>query len=214
MRGTLRSPQPVHARQPWSVERRRSVDDRPGHRWSPPLDPRARPDQASQRPLRSLVSGLALRLPPESLTFLLIDYKAGPRSPWPDACPTVSAWCRISIRTCRTHCRSLRAEVKRRESALEATGSDTIHAHNAATSHDPFPRLVVVVDEFRVPRPGDPFRSSTASCVWPSGGRWAFTSFRHPAPGGEPSLPTSRPTSAPGLLWRVRDDQGVSAGDR
>lgn len=101
--------------------------------------------------LRSLVSGLALRLPPESLTFLLIDYKGGSTFTLARRLPhCVGVVSDLDPALAERALRSLRAEVKRRESALEATGSDTIHAHNAATSHDPFPRLVVVVDEFRV----------------------------------------------------------------
>jgi len=105
--------------------------------------------------LRSLVVGLAAQMPPDRLTFVLIDFKGGEAF---DACvglPHVGAVVTdLDENLASRALQSLNAELRRREELLRASASTGIDAHNASadaprgTSAAHLARLVVVIDEF------------------------------------------------------------------
>lgn len=97
--------------------------------------------------LRSLVTGLALLNPPSRVNLLLIDYKGG---------STLGACARLPHSTglvtdldphlAERVLVSLRAELTRREQVLARAGVRDVRDYEGAE----LPRLVVVIDEFRV----------------------------------------------------------------
>ena len=107
--------------------------------------------------LRSLVVGLATRLSPEQVTFVLIDYKGGSTF---DACVelphVVGLVTDLDERLGTRALRSLHAELRRRERLLRDVGAMDLSSYRlvAAESADSthkavrLPRLVVVIDEF------------------------------------------------------------------
>lgn len=101
--------------------------------------------------LRSLLVGLAVGSSPATLTFLLVDYKGGSTFPALRDLPhTVGVVDDLDPRLAERALRSLRAEVKRREERLAAVGASSRADFLARGPDEPLPRLVVVVDEFRV----------------------------------------------------------------
>jgi len=105
--------------------------------------------------LQTLIASLALRCSPERLTFLLIDYKGGAAF---HAClelPHVGALLTdLDPRSGRRALSSLTAELRRREQLLRHSGMTDIDGYAFHPKSDgpaePMPRLVIVVDEFRV----------------------------------------------------------------
>ncbi|MFB9378691.1 FtsK/SpoIIIE domain-containing protein [Kineococcus gynurae] len=102
--------------------------------------------------LRSLVLGLALGHPPERLQFVLVDFKGGAAFAAAADLPHVAGLVTdLDDRTAARVLRSLGAEVRRRERELAVLGAPDVAAvpagHPVAAR---LPRLVVVVDEFRV----------------------------------------------------------------
>src|SRR5947209_3557425 len=101
--------------------------------------------------LRSLVAGLAAALPPEQLTFLLVDFKGGSAF---DACARlphcVGVVTDLDEHLAERVMRSLEAELRRRERALRTVSADDLAAFRRSADADaePLPRLVVVIDEF------------------------------------------------------------------
>ncbi|MCQ1945392.1 FtsK/SpoIIIE domain-containing protein [Arthrobacter sp. zg-Y1116] len=102
--------------------------------------------------LRTFVGSLAASHPPTLFTVLLIDFKGGsglgPLAPLPHS---VGLLTDFSAETVARALVSLRAEVRRREVLLAGVGADNLSAYNAG--HRPaegLPRLLVVVDEFRM----------------------------------------------------------------
>ncbi len=101
--------------------------------------------------LRTLVAGLALRAPPELLTFLLVDFKGGSAFDRLAALPhTVGVVSDLDRGLAERALRCLEAELRWRELQLRATGAADVveHRRRAPASAPPVPRLVVVVDEF------------------------------------------------------------------
>ncbi|WP_409483539.1 FtsK/SpoIIIE domain-containing protein [Arsenicicoccus dermatophilus] len=103
--------------------------------------------------LQTLVVGLATTLSPQELTFLLVDYKGGAAF---DRCAdlphTSGLLTDLDEHLADRALVSLRAELTRRERLLRDAGAADLDAYLARhRSHDePLPRLVVVVDEFRL----------------------------------------------------------------
>ena len=103
--------------------------------------------------LRSLVLGLATRSSPETITFVLIDYKGGSTF---DACAalphTVGLVTDLDDRLAARALRSLEAELRRREMLLRSVGANDLGEYrrsmDADRRMDVLPRLVVVIDEF------------------------------------------------------------------
>ncbi|MEZ0491205.1 FtsK/SpoIIIE domain-containing protein [Kineococcus sp. TBRC 1896] len=97
--------------------------------------------------LTTLVLALALRTPPEGLQFVLVDYKGGAAFGGCTGLPHVAGLVTdLDDQLAARVLRSLRAEVRRRERVLAAAGAADV----AALEPGVLPRLVVVVDEFRV----------------------------------------------------------------
>lgn len=97
--------------------------------------------------LRSLVVGLALRNSPADLSLLLIDYKGGSSLGACAGLPQVTGLVTdLDPHLAERVLRSLQSELRRRERVLHAAGVRDVR--------DPgqpgLPRLVVVIDEFRV----------------------------------------------------------------
>jgi len=99
--------------------------------------------------LRSLVVGMATRLGPDHLTFVLVDYKGGATF---DACArpphVVGVVTDLDERLAERALRSLRAELRRRERVLREHGAPDLDSLRRAAGQPVVPRLVVVVDEF------------------------------------------------------------------
>lgn len=100
--------------------------------------------------LRALVAGLAARVDPDHVVFLLVDYKGGSAF---DACArlphTLGVVTDLDAFLGERALRSLRAEVRHREQVLRRAGVADLPAYLAAGAPlGPLPRLVVVVDEF------------------------------------------------------------------
>ena len=102
--------------------------------------------------LRSFVASLAVNQPPSAVAVLLIDFKGGaglgPLLRLPHA---VGLLTDLSAGDVSRALASLRAEVRRREALLAGAGADNLEGYNSRReSADTLPRLVVVVDEFRM----------------------------------------------------------------
>ncbi len=103
--------------------------------------------------LRSLVLGLATRASPETITFVLIDYKGGSTF---DACAalphTVGLVTDLDDRLAARALRSLEAELRRREMLLRSVAANDLGEYRRSLKADMsvsvLPRLVVVIDEF------------------------------------------------------------------
>ncbi|MEM1332802.1 MAG: FtsK/SpoIIIE domain-containing protein, partial [Actinomycetota bacterium] len=101
--------------------------------------------------LRSLVVGLAIRSPPDAVSFLLVDYKGGSAF---DACaslPHVAGLVTdLDEGLAERAVLSLEAELRDRERLLRAVGAEdlTTYRRGADDGRQALPRLVVVVDEF------------------------------------------------------------------
>ena len=106
--------------------------------------------------LQTLVAGLALANRPDELSFVLIDYKGGSAFAQCARLPhTVGLVTDLDAALTARALESLGAEVGRRERVLAAAGASDLDAYlalrDAAGSALPaLPRLVLVVDEFRV----------------------------------------------------------------
>ena len=104
--------------------------------------------------LQSLIASLALGNRPDELVFLLVDYKGGAAFAHCAELPhTIGLVTDLDEHLTRRTLTSLSAEIRRREHLLrEAGASDLEDYHRLAGARDtaPLPRLVIVVDEFRV----------------------------------------------------------------
>ncbi len=98
--------------------------------------------------LRTLVVGLAARLSPDHLTFLLVDFKGGSTF---DACArlphVVGMVTDLDDGLARRALVSLDAELTRREQLLRDAGAEDLSAYRSRSAR-PLPRLAVVIDEF------------------------------------------------------------------
>ena len=102
--------------------------------------------------LSTLVTGLALTVPPDALQFVLVDYKGGAAFGGCAGLPHVAGLVTdLDEHLAGRVLRSLRAEVRRREGELAAAGvADVRDLAPGSVTASRCPRLVVVVDEFRV----------------------------------------------------------------
>ena len=101
--------------------------------------------------LRSLVISLAVSLPPNRLSLVLIDYKGGAAFAGCAHLPHTSAVITdLDPATTRRALLSIEAELRRRESAFSRAGVDDLSAYERSSHSrtDPIARLVLVVDEF------------------------------------------------------------------
>ena len=102
--------------------------------------------------LRSLVAGLALSADPDHLAFVLIDYKGGAAFDRCAEMPHVAGMVTdLDDRLAERALVCLEAELRHREERLRAAGAEDLAAFRAGAGSpgaEPFPRLVVVVDEF------------------------------------------------------------------
>jgi S-DNA-T family DNA segregation ATPase FtsK/SpoIIIE len=97
--------------------------------------------------LRTLVTALALRNPPDRLALLLVDYKGGSSLGDCAGLPhTTGLVTDLDPHLGERVLTSLRAELRRRESRLVEAGVRDVRDY----AGNDVPRLVVVVDEFRV----------------------------------------------------------------
>jgi S-DNA-T family DNA segregation ATPase FtsK/SpoIIIE len=97
--------------------------------------------------LRTLVAGLCAGYPPESVQLVLVDYKGGAAFGDCVRLPHVAGVVTdLDDQLAARVLRSLRAEVRRREEVLSAAGAADVRD----LARGKVPRLVVVVDEFRV----------------------------------------------------------------
>src|SRR5690606_31830574 len=97
--------------------------------------------------LRTLVAGLSLRCSPADLALLLVDYKGGSSLGDCARLPHVTGLVTdLDPHLAERVLVSLQAELTRRESVLHAAGARDVREYVG----DGLPRLVVVVDEFRV----------------------------------------------------------------
>ncbi len=100
--------------------------------------------------LRSLVAGMAARVDPDHLVFVLVDYKGGSAF---DRCAelphTVGMVTDLDEHLGERALISLEAELHLRERVLREAGAPDLPAYLAAGAPaGPLPRLVVVIDEF------------------------------------------------------------------
>jgi S-DNA-T family DNA segregation ATPase FtsK/SpoIIIE len=105
--------------------------------------------------LLTLVTSLAVAEPPDRITFLLVDYKGGAAFARITGLPHVTGLITdLDRHLARRALISLRAELRARERLLHAAGAADVDAYAALRRREPdrppLPRLVVVVDEFRV----------------------------------------------------------------
>ncbi|HQY97640.1 MAG TPA: FtsK/SpoIIIE domain-containing protein [Phycicoccus sp.] len=109
--------------------------------------------------LRGLVLGLAVNAPPDLVTFLLIDFKGGSAFGRCASLPhTVGLITDLDASMARRALDSLRAEIHRREKLLAAAGAEDLEGYRsrerqsepASGGRSALPRLVVIIDEFRV----------------------------------------------------------------
>ena len=101
--------------------------------------------------LQTLVASLALGNSPESLVFVLIDYKGGSAFAGCSALPHVAGFLTdLDEHLAKRALVALAAEVRYREQLLlDAGRRDIDDYHAAGEPRGPLPRLVLVVDEFR-----------------------------------------------------------------
>ncbi|WP_159802571.1 FtsK/SpoIIIE domain-containing protein [Arthrobacter zhaoguopingii] len=101
--------------------------------------------------LRALVLGLAARYSPRRINFLLIDFKGGSGlEPLADLPHAVGLLTDLSEESVSRALRSLRAELIRREALFAACSAGSIDAYHRAAPGTLLPRLVVVIDEYRL----------------------------------------------------------------
>ena len=101
--------------------------------------------------LRSLVAGLAARVDPQHLTFILIDFKGGAAFATLDQLPhTIGTLSNLEPSLAFRALQALNAELKRRQQCFADAGEgiDNIDAYLATNPDEPMPRLLLVIDEF------------------------------------------------------------------
>lgn len=97
--------------------------------------------------LQSWVASLAAHLSPQEITFVLVDYKGGAAFAECARLPhTVGMLTDLDPAAAERALTSLDAELTRREHVLAASGAKDIDDHRG----EPLPRLMIVIDEFRM----------------------------------------------------------------
>ncbi|NYF99155.1 FtsK/SpoIIIE domain-containing protein [Janibacter cremeus] len=97
--------------------------------------------------LQSWVASLAARSSPDEITFVLVDYKGGAAFAECARLPhTVGVLTDLEPAQAERALTSLDAELTRREHILATSGAKDIDDHRGA----PLPRLMIVIDEFRM----------------------------------------------------------------
>lgn len=100
--------------------------------------------------LQTLIASLAVGSGPEQLTLLLVDYKGGAAFQSCAALPHVGAVLTdLDPQNARRALASFRSELRRRERLLRQADVSDI-AEYTTLALPPMPRLVVIIDEFRV----------------------------------------------------------------
>jgi S-DNA-T family DNA segregation ATPase FtsK/SpoIIIE len=105
--------------------------------------------------LQTLVCSLALANRPDELTFLLVDYKGGAAfRGCADLPHVVGVVTDLDGHLTSRALTSLTAELRRRERLFAAEGASSLEAYERLRANQPalsaVPRLVIVIDEFRV----------------------------------------------------------------
>ena len=100
--------------------------------------------------LRSLVAGMAARVDPDHLVFVLVDYKGGSAFDQCSRLPhVVGLVTDLDEHLGERALKSLEAELTHRERVLREAGAQDLAAYlRAGAGSGPLPRLVVVIDEF------------------------------------------------------------------
>ncbi len=99
--------------------------------------------------LRTIVIGLAARLPPSHLQFVFVDYKGGATFDGCAALPhTAGVVTDLDGGLAERALASLDAELSRRERLFRDLGVADLREYRAAHARDPVSRLVVMIDEF------------------------------------------------------------------
>ncbi|WP_446664666.1 FtsK/SpoIIIE domain-containing protein [Flexivirga sp. B27] len=101
--------------------------------------------------LQSLVTSLALANRPDEMVFVLVDYKGGAAFQDCARLPhTVGLVTDLDAHLTARALTSLGAEVRRREQLLAGVGAKDIEDYQRIPDVESLPRLVLVIDEFRV----------------------------------------------------------------
>ena len=98
-----------------------------------------------------MVAGLAARVDPQHLTFILIDFKGGAAFTTLDQLPhTIGTLSNLEPSLAFRALQALNAELKRRQQCFADAGEgiDNIDAYLATNPAEPMPRLLLVIDEF------------------------------------------------------------------
>lgn len=102
--------------------------------------------------LRSLVAGLAARVDPEHLNFILIDFKGGAAFASCDQLPhTIGTVSNLDEQLAKRAIEALKAEIRYRQTTFAQAGEgiDNLNAYLATNPSRPMPRILVVIDEFK-----------------------------------------------------------------
>ncbi|WP_026818947.1 FtsK/SpoIIIE domain-containing protein [Arthrobacter castelli] len=103
--------------------------------------------------LRTMIMSLCLNHSPLLMNFLLVDFKGGSGlSPLRKLPHSVGLLTDLSAESMERAMESLRAEIRRRESLFASVEAADIAAYQRLRGHDmeEVPRLIVVIDEFRM----------------------------------------------------------------
>lgn len=102
--------------------------------------------------LRTFVASLAATVPPARLNFLLIDFKGGSGLGPLAALPHTAGFLTdLNSENVARTLTTLRSELKRREALLAGAGTGDLDAYNGTVpAGGTVPRLLVVIDEFRI----------------------------------------------------------------
>ena len=101
--------------------------------------------------LRTFVAGLAARIDPEHLTFILIDFKGGAAFGACNELPhTIGTISNLDEQLAMRALKALEAEMEYRQKKFAAAGEgvDNLDAYLATNPPEPMPRLLLVIDEF------------------------------------------------------------------
>ncbi|WP_082220950.1 FtsK/SpoIIIE domain-containing protein [Luteipulveratus halotolerans] len=101
--------------------------------------------------LQTLIASLAVGNRPDEMVFVLVDYKGGAAFKDCARLPhTVGLVTDLDAHLTQRALASLDAEVHRRERLLGAVGAKDLEDYQRISDAEPLPRLVLVIDEFRV----------------------------------------------------------------